>query len=245
MAHVWGWMWWQKGRRAALLSLTNTRSHAGRTHLCASQLDHRVMVIHLRFGCYQCQLGLKDKWILEVYRSRLCAKRCSLNKEKSFGALQHFYLPAATYCQPTRVLFYPSHRGIELFTQAIWALHYFFYFPPPAHSGTTSLPWLGGCNLLQAAGQAERSPSYLDKGSPRKSYQRQGVFKYSRNCSNHFLLSLQSHTSASSFKSPTLCFPYFLNQFFKPSTTTTTLFPNVFPPVVLPNTLPLPQHFLL
>lgn len=65
-------------------------------------------------------------------------------------------------------------------------------FPlPPSRTGTVSLPWLGGCNLLQAAGQAERSPSYLDRGSPGKSYQREGVFKYSRNCSNHFLLSLQ------------------------------------------------------
>lgn len=78
--------------------------------------------------------------------------------------------------------------------------------------------------MLQAAGQAERSPSYLDKGSPRKSYQRQGVFKYSRNCSNHFLLCLQPHTTASSFKGPTLCFPYFLHQFFNPSTTTTLYF---------------------
>lgn len=40
--------------------------------------------------------------------------------------------------------------------------------PPPLSLGTMSLPWLGGCNLLQAAGQAEKSPSYLDKGSPKK-----------------------------------------------------------------------------
>lgn len=65
----------------------------------------------------------------------------------------------------------------------------FLFSPHPSHSGTTSLPWLGGCNLLQAAVQAERSPSYLDRGSPAKSYQREGVFKYSCNCGNHFLLS--------------------------------------------------------
>lgn len=72
-------------------------------------------------------------------------------------------------------------------------LFLFFFLPLPPSlppTGTMSLPWLGGCNLLQAAGQAERSPSYLDRGSPGKSYQREGVFKYSRNCSNHFSLSL-------------------------------------------------------
>lgn len=61
---------------------------------------------------------------------------------------------------------------------------------PSSRSGTLSLPWLGGSNLLQAAGPAERSPCYLDRGSQRKSYQSKGVFKYSRNYGNHFLLSL-------------------------------------------------------
>lgn len=88
-------------------------------------------------------------------------------------------------------------------------LFLFFFLPLPPSlppTGTMSLPWLGGCNLLQAAGQAERSPSYLDRGSPGKSYQREGVFKYSRNCSNHFSLSLWPPPLASKKKKkgPTL-----------------------------------------
>lgn len=167
----------------------------------------------------------------------MCKNVQSLNKEKNILGfilvLCNIFICLQLFTVNLWVLFSlsQSHRGIEL--------------SPTPHPHPTSLPWLGGCNLLQAAGQAERSPSYLDKGSPRKSYQTLGVFKYSCNCSNHFLLSLQPHATASCFKGPTLCFPYFLHQFFSPSTTTTLHFPMFSPPVVLQNTLPLPQHFLL
>lgn len=129
----------------------------------------------------------------------------------------------------TASFFIPSAlplRAIECFSLAIrlsQALLYFLsFFPlPPSHTGTMSLPWLGGCNLLQAAGQAERSPSYLDRGSPGKSYQRGGVFKYGRNCSNHFLLSLQPPT----LKGPA---PYLPN-FLQPPHPPLSQFPDIFP----------------
>lgn len=99
---------------------------------------------------------------------------------------------------------------------------------PSSHSGTMSLPWLGGCNLLQAAGQAERSPSYLDKGSPGKSYQSEGVFKYSRNCGNHFFLSPQSPTSH--FKKAPPSVPLNFPSPVSPSGPHHSQFPNIFFP---------------
>lgn len=137
-----------------------------------------------------------------------------------------------------------SLRAIELFFLAIrrsQVLFSFLFFPPPSSlppspTGTMSLPWLGGCNLLQAAGHAKRSPSYLDRGSPGKSYQREGVFKYGRNCSNHFLLSLQPPTSHFLKTPPPLPLTFSCLPFHNSPT---------FSPWLFRATSPLPQRFLL
>lgn len=153
-----------------------------------------------------------------------------LSKKLEISAFQFF----APFTQPglLEVSSYPLWLSNSLST---------LLFPPPPDSGTMSLPWLGGCNLLQAAGQAEWSPSYLDKGSPGKSYQSEGVFKYSRNCGNHFLLSLRPPPTA--LKAP----PSVPLTFSLKPPQQAPAIPNsltFFFPLAFQNNLPLPQHFL-
>ena len=162
--------------------------------------------------------------------------------------IEHFPLDFLDFSPPFVPLF--THSALSLSLSLSCSLQLsdpqssplFLFFPSPPSlppslppTGTMSLPWLGGCNLLQAAGQAERSPSYLDRGSPGKSYQREGVFKYSRNCSNHFSLSLWTPPLASKKKKKKAP-PSVPLTFSSPP-------PNVFLPLAFHDDLPLSPAF--
>ena len=158
--------------------------------------------------------------------------RLEMDKKETLGCL-HLYLFIFLSQWLPLIPIYPAH--------SVWLSLCSLLSTPSSRSGTVSLPWLGGCNLLQAAGQAERSPSYLDKGSPGKSYQSEGVFKYSRNCGNHFLQSLQPPPPA--LKAP----PSVALTFFLLSPQQAPAIPNslAFFPLTFQHNLRLPQRFLL